>query len=122
MIPDVETGRPMSPRQLLATVVLCVCAGAPQAAQDGAVPAVAAQPPAAAIAAPPSAVAIAAGGLPAEGREVRPVREPQIVTARLPAGVADVAERAGKAAAGAGQGTMLLALGGMIAWIVGRRR
>lgn len=94
--------------RLLAVGACCAIAGAPRAAQDDGAPA----------AVPTVTLAVFAGLADGSG-EVRPLREPQIVTARLapppPAAVAPVTEATGA-------GTTLAAFGLLIAWIAGRRR
>jgi hypothetical protein len=65
-------------------------------------------------------ISVAVAGVPGGMQEVRPVRDAQIIVARLPlpgdrvGGVSDDAV--------AGPGTMLMVLGGMMLWIAGRRR
>jgi hypothetical protein len=88
----------------------CMAAGAPQAASD-------APPPIAFVSLPLAAEAVASG----ESWQVVPVRDPQIVATRLPP--PGVVQRGGVRSedGGAGQGTMLLVLGAMLAWIAVRR-
>ena len=90
--------------------LICACLGTPLAAQDGQKPMVA----------PAPMINVAVAGLPGGNQEVRLVRDAQITVARLPlpadrvAGISDDTV--------AGPGTMLLALGGVMLWIAGRRR
>jgi hypothetical protein len=98
----------------LRTAVLCAltCAtiGAPQAASDAPLPM--------GLAALPPSADVAASG---QSRQVLPVRDPQIVVTRLPSpGIAQLG--VGRPEDGTvGQGTMLLTLGAMLAWIALRR-
>jgi hypothetical protein len=94
----------MRSRLLLLSLTLA-CAGAAQAQSDVPIR-------------PVTVLAQAASAMPMDERKVVPLREPQIVVTRLSVStVAAIAEEAV-----VGQGTMLLALGAMIAWIAGRRR
>ena len=91
--------------RLLLSLVLIACSGAVHAQSD-------------VSSAPVTMLAQAPSAMPMEERRVVPLREPQIVVTRLSVStVAAIAEEAV-----VGQGTMLLALAGMIAWIAGRRR
>ena len=106
--------RPVLPNhRLVGLALICACLGTPLAAQDGQKPMV--------VPAPMINVAVAGvPGLPGGNQEVRLVRDAQITVARLPlpadrvAGISDDTV--------AGPGTMLLALGGVMLWIAGRRR
>jgi len=96
-------------RRALAAALVCACFGTPVAAQDGPKPVVGVV-----------AVASAVAGVPGEEREVRALRDPQVVVTRLqqPAAVvASIAEDSVSA-----PGTMLLVMGGLMLWIAGRRR
>jgi hypothetical protein len=90
--------------------LMCVVVGAAQAASD--------PPPPMSFAVLPMAAETAAAG---ESWQVVPVRDPQIVVTRLPPPGA--AQRGGvrPEEGRVGQGTMLLALGAMLAWIAVRR-
>lgn len=97
-------------RAALLCALLCMVAGAPQAASD-------APPPIAFVSLPLAAEAAVSG----ESWQVMPVRDPQIVATRLPPPGA--VQRGGTRPEDGtvGQGTMLLVLGAMLAWIAVRR-
>jgi hypothetical protein len=107
----VTAPRPDLPLHRLASVALAyACLGAPLAAQDGPNPMVVTN----------AVISVAVAGVPGGMQEVRPVRDAQIIVARLPlpgdrvGGISDDAV--------AGPGTMLMVLGGVMLWIAGRRR
>jgi len=100
-------------RHAVTVGLACACLAAPVAAQDGPKPLT---KQVVAVA----AVSTAAAGVPGEAREVRALRDPQVVVTRLQqpgAVVASIAEDAVSA-----PGTMLLVMGGLMLWIAGRRR
>jgi hypothetical protein len=97
-------------RRAVTVALACACLGMPVAAQDGPKP----------LSMPVAAASVAAAGVPGEAREIRALRDPQVVVTRLPQPGAVVAAIAEDAVAA--PGTMLLVLAGMMLWIAGRRR
>jgi len=85
----------------------CACLGAPVAAQDGPKPL-----------SLPAATAFV--GTADDAREIRALRDPQVVVSRLPLTSAVAASISEDAVAA--PGTMFLVLAGMMLWIAGRRR
>jgi hypothetical protein len=98
----------VSCRYLLCVALACTSLGVPVAAQDGPKPM------------PVALLSEGVAGVPGMGQEVRALRDAQIVVTRLPQPADLVSAMAEEGAAGLG--TMLLALGGMMVWIAGRRR
>ena len=94
-------------RRAVTIALACVCLGAPVAAQDGPKPL-------------SLAAATAYVGTAGESREIRALRDPQVVVTRLPLPSAVVASISEDAVAA--PGTMFLVLAGMMLWIAGRRR
>ncbi|MFM1991906.1 MAG: hypothetical protein RJA99_4863 [Pseudomonadota bacterium] len=94
--------------RLLGVALSCAFVGAPRAAQVDGAP----------VVEPAAVQTLRLAGLAADGEgAVTPIRDPRIVTTRLPAPAPLV-----PTGAPAGAGTMLLSLGILIAWIAGRRR
>ena len=111
----------VSCRYLLCVALACTSLGVPVAAQDGPKPM------------PVALLSEGVAGVPGMGQEVRALRDAQIVVTRLPQPADLVSAMAEEGAAGLGTmegdvpateaaATMLLALGGMMVWIAGRRR
>ncbi|MFN7645870.1 MAG: hypothetical protein ACK5PW_22770 [Burkholderiales bacterium] len=97
-------------RRAVTAALACACLGAPVSAQDGAK----------SKSLPAATASVAAVGLPGEAREIRALRDPQVIVTRLPQTGAVVASIAEDAVAA--PGTMLLVLAAMMLWIAGRRR
>jgi hypothetical protein len=94
-------------RRAVTIALACACLGAPLAAQDGPKP----------LSLPAATAFVGTAG---EAREIRALRDPQVVVTRLPLPSAVVASMSEDAVAA--PGTMFLVLAGMMLWIAGRRR